>query len=370
LTFNINKSFLFCITIIYFILANILTLNFNNIAYEFDNKWILLFFFCIITIPILLKIETRMNKEKIFIIVIWELLFFTIFSSKILFDDFNFLELLLYSLLIPLLFFSKTIIQVKEVFIFASLFATIPFLIIAEAGNSIGILLCFFGMLLINYMFKRNIKPKYLMLTIGVICIFIFFTKSRTSLISFFSVSMIYVINYLTIRAKSYIQIIKKTFYLFLIISILFITYSYVETLFFSKWGFTNENLTSNRSEMWLNTINNGVTMFGNGEGYFYKYYLIKDAHNTFVQALGAYGLLSLIMILILFFYIFYKCIKIGKIEYYVFFGGYFLLSLAENLLFINSRLIGIDLLFFIFLGCVINESPKRGKQHEEGRII
>lgn len=139
---------------------------------------------------------------------------------------------------------------------------------------------------------------------------------------------------------------------------LLYISYDFIVNLLFHKYSGSSEDLTSGRSIMWEGTYKYGVTLFGNGESYFSYMFGIADAHNSFIQILGAYGLVSFILFLLLSILIIIKSIQFHKnIEYLCFFLAFYLLGLAENLFFIESRMTLIHLLFFMYLGSLFNES-------------
>src|SRR5690606_9951615 len=105
---------------------------------------------------------------------------------------------------------------------------------------------------------------------------------------------------------------------------LIYFSYDYIYSLMFGKYVRSYQDISSGRSRIWLGTLKTGVCLFGNGEEYFMRTYNIGDAHNTFIQILGAYGLLSFILFIIIYVYIIIKSIKTFKYpEFICFFSGF-----------------------------------------------
>jgi len=263
-------------------------------------------------------------------------------------------------IIIPIVFFSQGILKYKNIILFSSIISFIPFLYFLQQWNSLGMLLCMMGIILLNILHGKNVKDKYVYFLISVLGILIFITESRTSLIVFSFVAFIHIFIRNFRITNSYISFIKKMVTLVTIVLLIYLSYDVINDLIFNKRSGTGDDLTSGRSDMWIGTIEYGLSMFGNGANYYMYIYNIGDAHNTFIQVLGEYGLISFIIFILIFFYIIYKSLRLENIEYLCFFGGYFGLGLAETLLFVNIKFISIDIIFFLYLGALINEKPNR----------
>jgi hypothetical protein len=362
-----KKLSVFFITTFVFFLGNLITINRYNLNIEIENKWIITFVFSILIFFYVIKFPMRLKKSKIIILVLWELHVIFIFTAKLIHENFALLEFMLYAFLIPLAFYSTGINKYKVVFISSSIVSVIPFLFILGKGNSMGILICFAGVNLLNLLNIKNIDKKYIYLSIFIISIIIFATGSRTSLLSFFAISIYYISSFLTYKRISQINILKGSLALLFLLCVMYFSYDSIYNLVFEKYNNSNADMLSGRGEIWEGTFTTGVNLFGNGEEYFLHQYYSGDAHNTFVQVLGAYGTLSLILFLLIYFYIIVKTFRYKRnVEYAGFFGIYLILGLAENLYFINSRLIHPNLLFFMYVGFLMNEKGlvKHQKNH------
>lgn len=338
-------------------LGNLMTTNVIISQYNIDNKWIFNLTFSIILAFFVFRISFIISKQKLIFLIIWELLILTIFLSNYLNGKFIFIEFILYSILIPVSYFSVNIIKNKKVLIISFIISVIPFFYILGTGNALGMLLCVFGIVLINFINNKQIdnKETFIYSIILLVGILIFITNSRTSLITFTTVSAIQVLVLFVKNSKSMFSIVKKVFFVFTISILLYASLDYLNNLLFNKFTNTSKDISSGRVDIWQHIITTKVNVFGNNIDYFYSYG-IRDAHNIFIQVLADYGILSFIFFVLLFLFIVIKSIRIKKLDYLLFFLGYFLLGLTENVLFINNRLIAIDILFFMYLGCLINE--------------
>lgn len=359
---NIRKTLLLILTIIFMFVGNLVTMNIHFDSDQIANKWLFVLIASLIILSIMKNNFFIINRKALLFLALWQMFIIFIFLSKLVNGDGEFLifEFLLYSLLIPITFFDKNIIKYKNIFLFSFIISIIPFVyFFGTINNNLGILFSIGGIVLLNLLRIKNVNDKYIYLSILLFLILIYSIQSRTALLTFSLVAILHI--YLIIKKKStnYIVLIRKLVTVFLVFVFIIYSYDYAVNLLFNKWGPTTQDLTSGRADIWLTTIKSGITYFGNGEDYYTIFYNLRDSHNIFIQVLGTYGIISFIFFLLIFLYIMIKSFMTRNIEYIFFFVGFFVLGLAENLFFINSRLIGVHLLFFTYLGCLINEKTK-----------
>lgn len=369
---NIKKIIVFIIVTTFMFVGNLMT-NYTINPNDIENKWLFTFYFSIVFVFFILSNKVRINKEKLIILILWEVFIISIFFSKFLHENFQILEFTFYILILPIVFFSRTIKLYKNLFLISFVISIIPFIYLLKpesigmGNNNLGILFSIGGIILLILLKNKNVDKKYIYLSIILFTTLIYFTRSRTSLLAFLILAILhYLIIIKNDKNSSYLVIIRKLITIFITFIVIYFSYDYIYNLFFSKWSSTGADITSGRGEFWLNTLKNGLTMFGNGEDYF-LIYNVRDAHNAFIQVLGNYGLISTFLFIILFIYILAKSFRLKNIEYISFFVGFFLLSQTENLFFINSRLIGIHLLFFMYLGCIIDDTDTNEKGENIG---
>jgi hypothetical protein len=366
-TDKFKKTIFFFIAsaILYF--GNLITVNAYDLNIKIENKWVVAFIFSIVLICFMIITkynaisEPVIRNRKFRVMLLWEIFIVFIFLSKFLYGEFNLLEYLLYSILIPISFFNKKIQEYKNIILIASVFSIIPLIYILGPMNSLGIIMCIAGINLLNTLRIYNSKTIPIYIVIVIFNIIIFITKSRTALIAFLFVSAIVIFITLKKEKISFRELIKIILKISVFVVLIYFSYDYISNLIFGKYTISGSDILSGRRRMWVGTFQIGVKLFGNGENYFMYYYNIGDAHNTFIQILGAYGLLSFILFILICIYIIFKSIKcFKKPEYICFFSAFLLLSLTENLFFINSRMIYANILFLTYLGCLINEKKQQ----------
>lgn len=364
--FNKKKYILLLVIITSLFLGNLISLNIFELNDNIKDKWLLLLILSIILF-LIFGFNFEIKKSVIPILILWEFFIFSIFISKYVNGEFVFLEFLLYSLLIPLSFFNPKIIKYKTLFMNASFLSVIPLIYLIQPGNTLGIILCIAGINLLNFLKIKNVSNKYIYLSIITFSIFIFFTNSRTSLIAFLIVAAIYIFTLLKRDVNSYSGFLKKGLTLTVVIFFVLSSYNYITDLLFGKYNRTSSDMLSGRGEMWEEIFRTGITTLGNGESYFLYMYNIGDAHNTYLQVLGAYGLLSFILFILLCFYMFVKSVIMKRIEYIAFLAVYFILGLGENLFVIDSRMIHANIIFIVYLGILMNEKSSKKTREDYG---
>jgi hypothetical protein len=357
---KINKIIVFLVTLILFTIGNFISLNIYGLNDNFENKWLILTILCFFILLLNANVKFVIKKNKIPIITLWEILIISIFISKYTHGTFSLPEFLLYSILIPFTLFNSKILGFKVPIMLASMFSIIPLIFFIGESNTLGVILSIAGINIINFLKIREVKEKYIYMFMLLIGILIFITSSRTSLISYIVIIATYMfIVLINNKAISYTRLLKKGIFLVFITIIIMFSIGKINNLLFEKYNHSNQDMLSGRGEMWEGTLNTGVHLLGNGESYFLHYYNIGDAHNTLIQVLGSYGTISSCVLLIIFIYIILRSLKLKNLVYFSFFSAFFILGLAENLFFINSRMIHINILFLVYFGCLINENKQ-----------
>ncbi|WP_077706060.1 O-antigen ligase family protein [Virgibacillus dokdonensis] len=362
---KINKILLVLLFSIIMVISNLMTIYYID-PDKITNKWIILLAACVVIYlfsfnkylwNIFNPSRLKLHLKKIIFIFTWELFICFIFYSKYTLNEFNMFEFLVYAVFVPIIFFTSNIYQYKFSVILSFIISLTPFLYLIRPNNpnnNLGIILCIAGILLLSLLRAKKINNKYIYISMLVFFLFLFLTQSRTAILSFFVVSTFYFFNDIMKSNTSYIIIVKKIIALITILFGILLSYSFVMKMLIYKWG-GSQDISSGRFEFWGSIINNGVTWFGKGENYFLDYNL-RDAHNIFIQVLSAYGFISFVFFVAISIYIFTKSIKLKNLEYISFFIGFYLLGQFENLFFIDSRLMGIHIVYFVYLGCLMNE--------------
>lgn len=362
---NINwlkKGLLFLILVVFLILCNLIGVNAFDMNSKIKYKWIIIFAICIVVIffGIIIKqnfISKQLKKNRKFgFMLLWETFIIVTFISKLMHGEFLIFEFILYSAIIPASFFSVKIQSCKNTILIASIVSIIPLMSILGPLNSLGIIICIAGINSYNLLNIYEKKEIYTYIVLVLFGILIYITESRTSLIAFLLVSALVIFPKLK-HNNSFKKLIVDFIIILFISVLIYFSYDYIYNLIFEKYTINNVDMFSGRSRIWIGTFETGITLFGNGEQYFMDTYHIGDAHNIFIEILGAYGLLSFISYILLYVYIILKAVKnIKKTEYIFNFSAFLLLGMAENLLFINSRMLLVTILFFTYLGSLINE--------------
>jgi len=360
-----HKSLLFLIILSLFIVSNIITLNLFDMYNLIKYDWLPVFIITLIFLPFIIRYPYILTRKKFFFIILWEIFIISLFLSKFLNNDFNIFEFLLYFVLIPLVFFNSSILLYKKTVIVAGFLSVLPFLLFLGQWNRLAILLTISGITMIPYFSKMKSVYKYSYL-IGL-TFTVFLTEHRTSLVTLIIVISITIMVSLLNNKKISLKVILGRMGLSaILIGLIYLFYDNVLYSLFNKWGTYDRNtsdlnsLTSGRMDIWTNTVKDGISLFGKGEIYFEQRFGIYHAHNQFVQILGAYGILSLLLYTIILIYIIVLLFKNNKKTIYLyFFFTYFAIGITEYIVFINTFFIYPSILFFVFLGSLINEKIK-----------
>lgn len=164
-------------------------------------------------------------------------------------------------------------------------------------------------------------------------------------------------------ESTSLLSLIKKTAIFIGVILVIYLSWDNVNNLLFNKFANTQSDVTSGRMDFWYDLINNRIRLFGNDLDY-YSLYNVRDAHNTIIQLLIDYGVISIFIFLLILIFIIVRIIMLRNMEFILFFSGYFLLGMTENLLFIDNRLITFHILFFFYLGYIVNYKSSGKNEH------
>ena len=231
--------------------------------------------------------------------------------------------------------------------------------------NSQGVLLTMCGILGLNLMCLSKRKSIILFLTwITMVVSALAITRSRTSMLAFMIIA---VISYYYLYIKK--LTLKNVIIVIAGVVVIFVFYenlsSFLETVFFNKWG--NRDITSGRTDIWKGILKS-ASIIGYGPAHIYQItgMIAKDAHNSFLQVLGAYGIVAFLLLAGMFISTIKRLKKVpNSIQYTNFFIGWFVLSMFENLDFISSRILPLSFLFVINL-CLMAIENSRGYDGEE----
>lgn len=360
MSINLNKYLIFFITIAVMFITNLMSIDLIIDADYVQSKWIIILVFTITLLFFLYKdITFTASKEKWFFLFIWECFILFVFISKYINDDFNILQFVLYSFFIPLVFFSSAINKYKGIimvsFIISVLPLIIPLIFLYTIHNTIGVYLSLGGILLIILFRNRGTKSIYIYIIIIFFSLLIILSSSRIALSAFLFGSGVQLIIMLIKNNTSFLQVNIKSIILLTTMFITYLSEDKIRDYLFNKFGGTKFDVTSGRMDIWKDIINTKVNFLGNNIDY-YAVYGVQDSHNTFIQVLADYGTISFVFFTFIIIFIIYKIIRTREFETFIFFSIYFILSLTGNMLFIDNKSTSIYILFFIFLGYLLNQ--------------
>ena len=224
-----------------------------------------------------------------------------------------------------------------------------------SAINSEGVMLAFLGICILNIICKSRINNYILYFAASAIVIFlIMMTKARTPLAAFVIVD---IVTYFYLFAQK--PSIKKLFVLIIsLATIYYVSDMVIGTMnqyFFHKWG--NQDLFSGRQTYWKIVFEN-LRIFGNGMGVGSQINNLGfNAHNSWVQTFGNFGVFSGIVYIMLTIasVLSIKTSKM-KIIHTNFFCGWFVISMFEDLSIFSSRYIPIVFAFLLHIFMLAKE--------------
>lgn len=345
----------FILTLISLIIGNLYSINIGFNTEIESLTWIIVQVVVVVYLFFFTGFKFKLLKKNCTFLVVWEFLILAIFYSKYSFGEFIFWEFVTYSLLVPIVFFLIDWSKYQRIFYLAFILSLIPIIIYLGPFNTLGIILSFIGVVSLSF-FSNNLRSgKLIYFIYFVFLLLIYISRSRTSLISFLIIGAIVILFILMKNSNNYSGLVKSIFSFFVFTIIFLLALPKLEDLIFSKWSGTSHDFTSGRTEIWSGTLNN-IKLFGNGPDYYESFYNVPNAHNTFFEILGTYGSIPLILFIILILIILKRIINIKKIEYITFFGLWFILSMSEDLFFVGSRLISIQLMFYFNIALLLNK--------------
>lgn len=177
--------------------------------------------------------------------------------------------------------------------------------------NTVAYLLVCMSIIGINFLNNKKIQK---IIFLSIICIIIYFTESRTSLIAEIFILLMNIFNIEFIKNK---KIYKKIILLLLLLSIVFIyiyIYMWNNQITITLGNFSEKNFYSGRQFIWnevLTALKENV-LFGLGSNYELESFSSFNTHNSLLGILSIHGIITFTIFLCLF----YKCIvKMNDID-------------------------------------------------------
>lgn len=366
---------LLIISCIMILCSNLIALNAFELNKKIINKNIVIMLFCIIVAVIKNLKSEKIQSSKIFIII-WISLMISVIISKIINNDKDIFNIIILLIISPF-FFIKNSYNTEKYIFWGSIINLIPLLCILKAGNTISLIIVMTAIVVINMNLQKiTEKNNYILYTIIVIIfgIILYMTKSRTSLITFITISMIDYI-YIMLKGKFNIKkFIKSILIIMFILIIAIMLYDTLQTYFFNKYSASQQDMTSGRTVIWKKVLSDKITALGNGSNYIEYKTGLADAHNIFIQILGCYGLIPLLIYLVMIAYIIIKILKKDeKIKFVNFYLAYFMIGMFENILILDTRLLIYNVLFLVYTGMLLRKNTKVDKnivKNEKNNVL
>lgn len=371
--FNIFKDYdvlllTICTAIVF--LSNLIALEGFGLHEIIGNRYLVVLLLYILIMVMLKKrkaeeIENSLQKKNIFFIVIWSLFLISILISKIINKGSNIIDILLMLSIVPIFFFKKNSYNIDKHLNIACIINLIPLLFIMKGGNTLSLLITIIGITTINITIRKIRENGYIIAYTVIIAFFVMLiaiTKCRTCMISFLIISGI---NYIYILTKNNFYKKKIIVSAVLIICLILSSNSLISFLFnkYNSYG----DITTGRGRIWENVINDGTSLFGHNDNYFMEIANKGDAHNVYIQIFGHYGIISLCLYVVLNIYILIMIFrKRRKIEYINFFLNYFIVSMFENILLTDTKIVIYNILFLVYVGKLLRDDTGTLKNENE----
>lgn len=371
--FNIFKDYdvlllTICTAIVF--LSNLIALEGFGLHKIIGNRYLVVLLLYILIMLMLKKgkaeeIENSLQKRNIFFIVIWSLFLISILISKIINKGSNIIDILLMLSIVPIFFFKKNSYNIDKHLNIACIINLIPLLFIMKGGNTLSLLITIIGITTINITIRKIRENGYIIAYTVIIAFFVMLiaiTKCRTCMISFLIISGI---NYIYILTKNNFYKKKIIVSAVLIICLILSSNSLISFLFnkYNSYG----DITTGRGRIWENVINDGTSLFGHNDNYFMEIANKGDAHNVYIQIFGHYGIISLCLYVVLNIYILIMIFrKRRKIEYINFFLNYFIVSMFENILLTDTKIVIYNILFLVYVGKLLRDDTGTLKNENE----
>ena len=267
--------------------------------------------------------------------------------------------------IVPIFFFKKNSYNIDKHLNIACIINLIPLLFIMKGGNALSLLITIIGITTINITIRKIRENGYIIAYTVIIAFFVMLiaiTKCRTCMISFLIISGI---NYIYILTKNNFYKKKIIVSAVLIICLILSSNSLISFLFnkYNSYG----DITTGRGRIWENVINDGTSLFGHNDNYFMEIANKGDAHNVYIQIFGHYGIISLCLYVVLNIYILIMIFrKRRKIEYINFFLHYFIVSMFENILLTDTKIVIYNILFLVYVGKLLRDDTGTLKNENE----
>lgn len=382
---------------IIYIFITIALLSVTLQMYDSSSIWTYIYYFSYLLIPltaIVVKKKIKVNTFFTTIVIIYaiSMIFsgvvngsFRLLLNAVLFLLFYFS----YSIIIPSIYINKTIPIISSSIIISHIpllivpllingIDTFPYRGIFLNSNAIGILsTTIFALLLANFSTKIEdffegkinfFNVKFLSVFFGLIVItaLAILSNSRTAFITiivllFVSLSLVFFnvskkLNITTSILKIFGILI--IFLLFILILNQFIPiFETINDTVINKFSVRQGNLLSGRQRSWQHAIQE-AGLFGNGQYYFVDSVGL-GSHNTFINILGIYGWIPVIIFIAMILVILYKAVKYGvsQINQYKYYPilmiiTFILLSFGENIYEHISMI-----MVFVFYGIIANDT-------------
>lgn len=371
--FNIFKDYdvlllTICTAIVF--LSNLIALEGFGLHEIIGNRYLVVLLLYILIMLMLKKgkaeeIENSLQKKNIFFIMIWSLFLISILISKIINKGSNIIDILLMLSIVPIFFFKKNSYNIDKHLNIACIINLIPLLFIMKGGNALSLLITIIGITTINITIRKIRENGYIIAYTVIIDFFVMLiaiTKCRTCMISFLIISGI---NYIYILTKNNFYKKKIIVSAVLIICLILSSNSLISFLFnkYNSYG----DITTGRGRIWENVINDGTSLFGHNDNYFMEIANKGDAHNVYIQIFGHYGIISLCLYVVLNIYILIMIFrKRRKIEYINFFLHYFIVSMFENILLTDTKIVIYNILFLVYVGKLLRDDTGTLKNENE----
>lgn len=281
---------------IMFSLTHLVMIDFLNMRELITSQNPLMIVILMIILTYLIKnSKIKISKRKMWFLYLWGTYLLFIVLSMLINDNFFIDEIIMWLLLTVMLLYQFHFNLM--LFIIAGAFGSLPILLLSDITlNESGVtaLLIFVTGLL--FLPKTN---QALLLYMLPTAAFLFtVTTSRTAIFLYFFLMIIYLcyINLVINEAGKGLKIVGIIFGAILIGIVLFFQKIYrfftVDSLTYQ--GIDIYELTSTRSNVWFQVVDDS-TIFGHGISYL-DYSLLLHAHNIFIDTLGRYGIITLIL--------------------------------------------------------------------------
>lgn len=320
------------------------------------DKYIKNGFILSITILVLVLFydQTRLliiKKERI-----WILLMFFAVLSEIINGRSHIINLM------SVTFFVLIAIKLKEqsykILVEATIIAQFMFFYIygfQSYFNSYALTTALTGIEIMTLLFVSDKRKLWQLMSVYLsFFVLLFAMESRTSLLAFSIGGAVLILG--DISKMNNNKYIAKCAIIFFGIFFLWKYNDLIYNFFFNKWsnlGYKSTDLTSGRFDMWKDVILHQRSLMGHGENFIMDKYSHQDLHNIFIQVLGKYGEICLVVFMVWFVDLIRKIINLSSTYRFLFlsfFLFYFVAGMTENVLFLDCKVFMIVFCFLVNL--------------------